>query len=92
MSAKAKVIGPTGIILNSFQAEQVLRFAAKDATEEAPLKLGNVEFWIGEGAWRGTLIYSIPSYSWEKESVQSDLTAFLRDKDEELCAYLNTAA
>ena len=79
--------------MDAFVSEQVLRFAATsaDATEAKPLVLGNVEFWIGEGAWKGTLTYSIPSYAWDKETVQAALNAYLADKMDALKAYLHLA-
>jgi hypothetical protein len=84
---KGKVIGPA----DAFQSEQVLRFAAEtaQATEDKPLVLGNVEFWIGTGPWRGVLTYSIPSYAWDKESVKAALVSFVAGKENELASYLN---
>jgi hypothetical protein len=88
--AKEKVIGAFGAY-QAFIAKQILSFAATSAqaTESNPLKLGNVEFWIGEGVWRGVLTFSIPTYAWDKESVQSALNTYLADKQEELKTYLH---
>ncbi len=85
----AKVIGPTGS--DAFQSEQVLRFAATvaDATEEHPLTLGNVEFWIGRDVWQGVLTYSIPTYAWDKSAVKAALISYLDGKEDALRAYLH---
>jgi len=87
MPGKGKVIGA----VDAFVSEQVLRFAATSAsaTDENPLILGNVEFWIGTGPWRGVLVYSIPSYAWDKDSVQADLSSYLADKTDALKEYLH---
>lgn len=85
--SKGKVMGA----MDAFVSEQVLRFAATsaDATEAKPLVLGNVEFWMGSGPWSGTLTYSIPSYAWDKETVQAALNAYMADKMDALKEYLH---
>ena len=47
--------------------------AARGATEEHPLELGNVDFWQdGE-----TCAYSIPANTWDLNRVATDLTRYL---------------
>ena len=70
----------------------VLLFAATcaNATEENPLKLGNVEFWIGTGPWEGQLIHDPPSNQWDKNAVQIDFNLFISDKMDALKSYLGS--
>lgn len=71
----------------------ILRFCAIEAgaTDSEPLKLGNAEFWIGDGSWNGQMIHYPESYSWDREAVQEDLNRFLVGKEEALRSYMGKA-
>ena len=85
-----KVIGP---FTDSGLPEKFLRFCAisAGATEESPLKLGNVEFWIGAGPFLGIVIYSIPSYQWDREAVKDAMVSYLSGKESALEDFLYSA-
>lgn len=56
-------------------ARDVLNFvvAKQGATEDAPVKIGNVEFWHPIGGFSAGLCYSIPTQQWDAKAVQDDL-------------------
>lgn len=79
-------------------AQDVLNFivARNNASEDKPLVLGNVEFWHPVPGFPVGLCYSIPTATWDKETVQADLNRYAGECWEELVAHLqekaNTAA
>jgi hypothetical protein len=88
---KKEVSRPRAVFCNQLiNPANVLLFAAlaAKATESNPLKLGNVEFWVGTGPWEGQLIHDPPSNQWDKPAVQIDLNLYLADKMESLKEYI----
>ena len=72
--------------------DAVLRFAAEsaNATEAHPLKLGNVEVWIGHrGPWDGELLFFPESSQWDRAAFESALNDYLTPRWDELCAALH---
>lgn len=72
------------------EAHRVLKFAAQTAkaTEANPLKLGNVELWIGDGPWAGELVHFPASYAWNKPEFEAALLEYLEPLTDELTEYL----
>jgi hypothetical protein len=77
-------------------ASKVLKLicAEHNATEEKPLKLGNVEFWLNfnsafdfKNPEEKSLCWSIPTNNWNEKEVQTDINKYaapLMDKIEKL--------
>ena len=73
--------------------QDVLNFivAKANASEENPLRLGNVEFWHEvPSCVAGILCYSIPTNKWDLQAVQGDLNTHASQCWDELVSYLNS--
>lgn len=72
---------------------QVLNFliAKQNASEESPLRLGNVEFWHPVPGFGAGLCYSIPVSQWDVSAVQADLNRIASPVWEELVEHLKTS-
>lgn len=73
-------------------AQKVINFivAKQNASEDAPVKIGNVEFWHPVPGFPCGLCYSIPVSSWDMKSVQDGLNQLSIPIWEELVKYLQS--
>lgn len=71
-------------------AQDVLNFLVHraNASEDAPLRLGNVDFWHPIPGLAVGLCYSIPTHQWDVKAVQDALNAAATPCWDELVAYL----
>lgn len=58
------------------------------ASEDKPLRLGNVDFWFPIPGFPVGLCYEPPTYCWDAKAVQNDINSITASYWEEMCAHL----